>query len=411
MKMQSKYWMVLIAACGMAASSLGVCFGTAGLFYSPVANDLGVGRGAVALTSTILSLVNSFGGMLVPKILKPKTMKPVIFAATLLMAGSTALFSLCPSLALIYILSAFRGFGMGLGNFVLVTMLINNWFRKAHGTFTSIAMTFSAVPGLFLSPVFTKVIQASGWRTGYLAVALSIVLFNLPALLLPISLRPQDSGMKAYGQEEYEQHLKENPGHLVTGRPISFSFISAEFFLAAAYTGMVCIAAQMTQHFPTLAESKGFSSDVGALLLSVSMAGSVVCKLIYGTVADRIGSPKTIMTVAGLAGIACALLIISSAVLPMQAGAFMYNFTAANSSIGIALIGSDLFGPQNYSKVYPVLNFVGSIIGAFSGTVIGLLYDATQSYNIVLTGIGIMQVLCIVCIFTVYRKINAREAE
>ena len=410
MKMSSKYWMVLAASCGLAASAVGICFNTNGLFYTPIAAEFGVGRGSVAMMSSIFSVASSSMGMITPHIIKPKSLKPLLFAATILMAGSTAMFTLCNSLFPLYLLCALRGLGCGICGFVTVTTLINNWFRKSHGVFTSIAMTFSGVPALILSSLFTGIIQSAGWRTGFLAVAAAIVLFNLPALLFPFTLRPQDSSMTAYGQEEYEKFLKENPTHVIRGRAPHFSFLSIEFALAAGFTILVCIAAQFTQHFPAFAESKGFDSQFGALLLSTAMAGSVSCKLIYGTGADRFGNSKAMIVTAFLSLISNFILLFTSARLTLQAGAFLCTVSAANSSVGIALIASDLFGAQNYSKGYPVISFMGSMIGALSGTLIGYMFDATGNYNVVLWTMAVVQALVIVCVIAAYRRKAAAEA-
>lgn len=404
MKMSSKYWMVLAAACGLAASSVGICFNTNGLFYTPISADFGVGRGSVAMISTIFTITSALMGMFTPRLIKPKTLKPILLAATVMMVGASALMSLCNSLFPLYLLCTVRGLGCGMCNFVTVTMLINNWFRKSHGVFTSIAMTFSGVPALVLSSLFTSVIQNHGWRTGFLAVAAAILICNLPAVLFPYTLRPEDSGMKAYGQEEYEQYKKENPTHVMRGSAPHFSYLSADFALAAGFTILVCIAFQVTQHFPAFAESKGFDSQFGALLLSVAMAGSVSCKLIYGSVADKLGNSKAMIITAFLSLISNFILLFSGSALSLEVGAFLNTVTAANSSVGIALIASDLFGAQNYSKAYPTISFMGSMVGAVSGTMIGYMYDLTGSYNAVLVTLAVIQALIILVVITAYRK-------
>ena len=61
--MKSRHIMVLIAMCGLAAASIGVTINTAGVFYAPIAEDFGIGRGSVALAITILSMVASVVGL------------------------------------------------------------------------------------------------------------------------------------------------------------------------------------------------------------------------------------------------------------------------------------------------------------------------------------------------------------
>ena len=60
-KLSRKHLIVLIALCGMLASSVGLVQNVAGIFFDPLAESLGVGRGPVALTLTIYVLLSAFG--------------------------------------------------------------------------------------------------------------------------------------------------------------------------------------------------------------------------------------------------------------------------------------------------------------------------------------------------------------
>ncbi|MCF2653084.1 hypothetical protein [Anaeromassilibacillus senegalensis] len=40
-----RHWLTVIACCGLAASSIGICTNAMGVFYTPVSEALGVGRG------------------------------------------------------------------------------------------------------------------------------------------------------------------------------------------------------------------------------------------------------------------------------------------------------------------------------------------------------------------------------
>ena len=52
-QLKGKYLMVLIAVCGIAAASMGMLTNVSGLFFTPISEELGVGRGSVSLTLTI----------------------------------------------------------------------------------------------------------------------------------------------------------------------------------------------------------------------------------------------------------------------------------------------------------------------------------------------------------------------
>ena len=89
------YVMVVVALCGMLASSVGVGMNTAGLFFTPVSIDLGISRGSISFTSTIVSIMSALVAMALPKILNVKSFKPIVWISTLMIVGGTALLSIC----------------------------------------------------------------------------------------------------------------------------------------------------------------------------------------------------------------------------------------------------------------------------------------------------------------------------
>ena len=52
-KIPKKHLITLLAICGMLASSVGLVQNVAGLFFDPLAESLGAGRGPVAFSLTI----------------------------------------------------------------------------------------------------------------------------------------------------------------------------------------------------------------------------------------------------------------------------------------------------------------------------------------------------------------------
>ncbi len=48
-----KHIAVLISSCLLMASSVKLCMNSVGIFYSPIAEDMGIGRGDIAIQSTL----------------------------------------------------------------------------------------------------------------------------------------------------------------------------------------------------------------------------------------------------------------------------------------------------------------------------------------------------------------------
>lgn len=94
-KLRGKYLMVLLAMAGLVSSSLGIMTNAGGIFFSPIAAELGQSTAAVNLTLTICNLTFAVAGLFSARWITPKNYRPAVLGFTLVFAGSTALLSLC----------------------------------------------------------------------------------------------------------------------------------------------------------------------------------------------------------------------------------------------------------------------------------------------------------------------------
>lgn len=179
MKRKEYIWILMIA-CGLAASSLGICSNSVGVFYAAVSEDLGVLRGTFAFHATLSLMSTAVVALWVPWLSKRFPFKPIMIAGILLSAGATALMSVARSIGMFYVLGVLRGVGVGLYSTVPITMLVNQWFQKKNGTAIGMALSFSGLSGAICSPVLSTVIASSGWEIAYLVMSGLVLVFSLP---------------------------------------------------------------------------------------------------------------------------------------------------------------------------------------------------------------------------------------
>ncbi|MGX8680150.1 MAG: hypothetical protein ACSW8B_02045, partial [bacterium] len=128
-KLSARYLLVLLAMCGMSGASVGLIINIAGLFFTPMSKSFNVSRASVALTLTIANLACALIGLIVPRLVKEKTLKQTIIAAAAVEVAGTMLLALAPNIIIMYLLNCIRGLAAGILGFVLVTVIINNWFK------------------------------------------------------------------------------------------------------------------------------------------------------------------------------------------------------------------------------------------------------------------------------------------
>ncbi|MBQ7992767.1 MAG: MFS transporter [Solobacterium sp.] len=377
-KISGKYLLILIAVSGLIATSVGLVTNVAGLFFNGIAEDFGILKGTVSMTLTICNIVFALGGLAAPKLLKEEHLKPLLIIGTVLIAGCTALLALCSNIYLMYALNAVRGFAAGILGFVMVTMVINNWFHANVGLATSIAMSCSGLAGALFSPVISSVIESGGWRTGYLFTAAIMAVLNLPAILFLPSLKPETKGMVPLGYQPSEKTEKKET---VKEKADSASRINmALFVMAAAYSFMGCAATALPQHFPSIAGSYELAASVGALMLSICMVANSLGKIVLGALADRFGSRMSLLFYCALTIGATVVLMLVHTTFGMYIGAALYGLVYALGTVGVVMITKDTFGLENYSRTYPTISLAGTIANALFSSVIGFMYDLSGNY-------------------------------
>lgn len=370
-----KPWLVLAVCCGLAASSIGVCFNSTGVFYQIVSQDLGVLKGTFTLHMTISSIVSAFGYLFIVKLIHHYPYKRILFTGVLATVITTALMGMSHHVYEFYLLGAIRGLAIVTYSMVVITIIIGYWFEKSHGLATSIVLSFSGVAGAVCSPILSHCIEAFGWRHAYFIMAGMVALLCLPALLLPFQIDPANENMHPYGYDSNNVIIQSN-NETIIFNPLKISFITFVIFaiLMTAITGI-------PSHFPSYALTLGLTSSIGAMMLSASMIGNIISKLVIGFLSDRIGIMKASTIILIVNGIASLLLITFTNVNALIVGAALFGSIFSIGAVGIALLTKEFFGTKRYSKVYPMVSFMTSISSAASLTLVGYIYDFTNSYR------------------------------
>ncbi len=401
---RGKYLMVLLAMCGLVASSIGILTNTAGLFFSPIAEDLGKETAAVNLTLTICNLMFAFAGMFSAHMVGSKNFKPMLILCTAACAAATAGLSLCGSLWPLYALSAVRGFAGGMIGTVLATTVLGYWFHSDTGLISSLALGCSGIIGALFNPLLEAVIKASDWRTAYLVAAAAVVLLNLPAILLPVSFRPDDANMKPLKADAPRSAAKAGKAPR-TGSSRS----AAVIILAACLCSLGSFVSAVPQMFKSIAASRG-AEETGVLMMTVVLIVNTCGKFLFGTMNDRLGVKRSTLIYGTV--IAAGLLILYLFKTPgfMLAGSVLVGLCYSIPTVGAVMICRELFSPESYVRVYPKVAMSVTVCNALGYPLLGAVYDATGSYDPALMLVLCAMLALLAVVVAVYR-LAAREKQ
>lgn len=398
-----KHWIVMLICCLMSSASIGLIINAMGVFYTPVAQSLGVMQGTIAAQGTITLVLGASMSFKIPKLINKYSFKKILIVSALIASVSTALMGLVDNIVVFHLLGAIRGIFSAFFSMVPLTMIINNWFVKKHGLATSLVLGLSGMAGAVFSPIFATLIENYGWQLTYLVKGIILMLLCLPAILYPFSLNPQDNGLLPYGKEEEEM---EGDKAAVLG--LEFKLTELTFICFLAFSTLIAALTTIAHHLPGFADSIGQSTTTGALLLSASMVGNVLFKVLIGLLSDAFGAIKScfIMIVINIVGLILLMTAGSTEVLILAS--FFFGALFSVGSVGAALLTKHFFGLDNFPKCYPFVAFIGGIGAALALAAIGYLYDFTGSYSLSFTVALIFHVIAMILfVFVCLKKSQA----
>lgn len=384
---KNKNLMVLIACCLVIASSVGILINAAGVFFTPISEELGIGKGSVSMTLTVSNLAYAVGGLFTVRFIHERNFKKMMVLLASVYGASTVIMGFCSNVYLMYVLSLLRGFSAGMAGIVLVTILVNNHFEKNNGLATSIALGCSGIAGALLSPVYTSMIESIGWRMTYIISGVLTFALYLPCILLPIKMNNK--------VKEVSEEVVVEKKEVKTTKPS----YQQQFILICVFAFTIVSVTALSQHFPSMS----INAETGALMVSVCMICNTGSKILMGGLADRFGveKPTYVFGICTLIGLAMLATIDNSLAQLLSAG--LIGMVYAIGAVSVVLLSRKVFGDE-YNSYYPKISLVGTVSGAIFSSVVGYIYDIFHSYTPAVWMVFIFALIALGCLLKVSKS-------
>jgi len=316
------------------------------------------------------------------------------------------------------------------------TIIISNWFVRMRGTAIGIIASGSGAGTLAFIPLLQLVINAWGWRTGYLAMALVIGPVLIPLIILFQKSHPADMGLKALEEQPVtsqahhyplsdnlpatiaapvtESSVQPDRGRLPS-REIFFSLLRNRRFWFCVFQFILGPLSTMPiiTHQAALLQGKGLSGMGSAVVVGL-YGFSVFCGMIAGgALSDRIGREwsYTAGTLSILVGTLFLLFVPSGTglALPLCYAVFFGLGFGTRPSMDSAT-AADIFKGRYFGLIYGVLQLALGI-GLFCGPILGgFIYDRSGSYTAAIVFCMIAVVVATVCIWAAAPRRGREES-
>jgi MFS family permease len=368
-------WKIVLAACiGMMFGISALPFYTLGVFMKPIAAEFGwtreqVSLGFLAQMFGLLALGWVFGIMT-----DRKGARIVAVLSQVGLAVGLAAISFVqthPQWIAAWALMALLGGGTAP---ITWTRGVAGWFDKARGAALGIALMGTGFTGLIAPNLVTAVVEAYGWRAGYLAMAAAVLVVAVPLTLLLFRDKVVDATVSPLTGASPKEAL------------LSYRFWVMTIVFFAVTFGVGGIIPSLV---PLLTD-RGLSAAEAATYAGLAGGAVILGRFVAGFLLDRFWAPAVAVGFLILPAISCFVLASGELPDPVLIGlvAAMIGLAAGAEFDIVAFMVTRYFGLKNYGFIYALqmvsLLFAGGLAPVFFGRV----YDQTGSYDSILLGVG-----------------------
>jgi MFS family permease len=360
-------WLVAATALGILSLSFGAPTITV-VALKPIAAEFGDARTVPALCFALAWFGSAVGGLAMGPIAERVGVRWTVAFGALMIAVGLALSSVSGRLGLLVGHGVFMGLLGNSGINAPLYVYVARWFDRRRGAALALIASGQAAAGVLWAPLFGQTVGWFGWRDTMQCYAVLIVAVAIPLALVMFRALPKTIAGGVRGEPL--------AGAAVLGlRPrTAFSLMCVASFCC-------CVPMAMPQsHLVAFCGDAGIPLARGSTILSVLLGCAFIGRQLWGSVADRIGGLRTV-----LSGSACQITAMTGFLLTQdETGLFVVAalFGLAFSGIIPAYVVAlrEHFPAAEASWRVPTLLLCSGSGMATGGWLAGAIYDYAGFY-------------------------------
>jgi MFS family permease len=370
-------YIIVIAAFLIMVVTQGVHYAF-GVFFKPISNELSWTRAITSGAFSLSWIIQGILGILVGGINDRFGPRMVLTVCALLFGLGYFLMSQIDAVWQIYLFyGVIIGIALG-GTYIPPTSTVARWFTSRRSTMTGIILAGMGAGTFIMPPIINQLISVYDWRMTYIIMG-GVVLVVMATAAQFMKRDPSKVGRLPYGEQG---NIDRDSGTNDRGFSLKEAAMTGQFWqvFGILFCSSCCVFSILV-HISPHATDIGISTAVATNFISTIGAASVIGKVAFGNIADRIGNRRIY--------IICFVLMVISLLWLMQIGeiwmlymfAVVFGLAYGGCSVSMSPLVANLFGIRLHGLISGVVNN-GFTIGATVGPlVVGYIFDVSGGYN------------------------------
>ena len=379
------WWLVGMAVFLLTLMAVSVFQGL-GTFIVALERRFGWSRtamsGAFALSRAEGAILGPLEGVLIDKF----GSRFMVLIGYTIMGIGFLMFSAVQSLWQFYLAFLIITLGSGLGGWLAIISMINNWFRRSRSMALATAMSGIHLGG-FLVPVLALGIESHGFRWTTLGIGLFMLAMVGPASRL-IRNRPEDYGMTPDGDPPPSPAARsdrngEDPSDDEPDFTVRQALRTSAFWILTVVniSSTVSIVTLALHLVPKLTDIGMSLSGAGVVVLTYT-ATALPAQFVAGYIADKLPKPPVIFVFLSLQATAILVIGFAEDVGMAYLFAVLYGIGFGGRIPLLTAIRGDYFGRKAFATIMGLSQMPNNIAMMGAPLFAAYMYDTTDSYMV-----------------------------
>ena len=369
-------WVIVIAGALLGCVAIGAMFSLP-VFLTPMTRATGWSRTGISSAMTVGFLAMAVGSIAWGTVTDRFGPRLVVLTGSVLLAGSLALASLCPSLVLFHLV-----FGLLVGTatsaiFAPMMATVTGWFDTQRSLAVSLVSAGMGMAPMTMSPIAAWLISGHDWRASMLIIAgiaavvmipVSLLVRRAPALSRQ-DLATPDPVAVADTAAQPDMSLRQ-----AVRSPQFIILLLTNFFCCATHSGPIF-------HTVSYAMLCGIPALAAVSIYSLEGLAGLGGRIGFGVLGDRFGAKRTLVAGLLIQAVVALGYDFAHSLASFYVVAALFGFTYAGVMPLYAVIARENFPLRMMGTVIGGTAMAGSL-GMSTGPLLGgWIFDTTHSYG------------------------------
>ena len=368
-------------------------------YLGPLQTEFGWSKAVLAGPRSVTQIEGAITGPLEGWLVDKLGPRKVVNVGIFIMGLGFILFGITHSLWMYYLSSIVIALGMGLEGLLVMSVTVNNWFRRKRTLAQSLIGLGYSFAGVVGVPALVFIQTRWDWRPSAIATGILIWAVGFPVAAL-LRSGPESIGILPDGDIPKDETLS-GGDNSQTALSDEYDFTLAEairtrsfWLLAVAWAiGNLGLLGAQVHLFLHLEQGVGLSKTTAALVWTVASLSNIPARLAGGFFGDRF--PKNLMLGLSMAFMAVGIYLLAKATSIQMSFAYavLFGIGWGMRTPLVNAIQGEYFGRKSQGIIRGWLQTLSMPISIAAPVIAGLMADRQGTYTPVFIGMAVVMLI------------------